>query len=251
MPSFCLPKRYEVESALSPAGKAKRLTRPDTTSAMTIYCLYIFDRYVRAVDSPTKKTESPARHCNCVYYHDWHRTKRPKRANDGGDLLPGVSHALSPLPLPSTTAAAGTAGPGSGSGSGSAPGSASGTPFSSPRNTLASNSGVLIAFSDGSQSPSFPASTATAAAAATPPPLLVQTQGGTGGGAASSAGLPFDEESKLVYGVILSLRNMVKRLSGRYVSPPYFPQFVLGLSSRSLSLMHPTRRVRLVLTAQG
>jgi hypothetical protein len=53
----------------------------------------------------------------------------------------------------------------------------------------------------------------------------VQTQGGVGGGAASSAGLPFDEESKLVYGVILSLRNMVKRLSGRYVSTPLSPSF--------------------------
>ncbi|KAF8482805.1 TRAPP complex subunit bet5 [Russula ochroleuca] len=140
---------------------------------MTIYCLYVFDR-----------------HCNCVYYHDWHRTKRPKRANDGGGLLPGVSHALSPLP------------------SSSAAGSAPGTPFSSPRNTLASNSGVLVAFNDGSQSPSgVPTSSAT-------PPPPVQAQGGAGG-AASGAGLPFDEEAKLVYGVILSLRNMVKRLSGR------------------------------------
>jgi len=29
------------------------------------------------------------------------------------------------------------------------------------------------------------------------------------------AGLPFDEEAKLVYGVILSLRHLVKKLSGR------------------------------------
>jgi len=42
----------------------------------------------------------------------------------------------------------------------------------------------------------------------------VQAQGGAGG-AASGSGLPFDEEAKLVYGVILSLRHMVKRLSGR------------------------------------
>ncbi len=174
---------------------------------MTIYCLYIFDRYVRFfVYTHFIKPILP-RHCNCVYYHDWHRTKRPKRANDGGALLPGVSHALSPLPSTTTTSAAGP---------GSAPGSAPGTPFSSPRNTLASNSGVLVAFSDGSQSPGLPTSTAT------PPP--VQAQGGAGG-VASSAGLPFDEEAKLVYGVILSLRNMVKRLSGRYVfpSPPTAP----------------------------
>jgi len=30
-----------------------------------------------------------------------------------------------------------------------------------------------------------------------------------------AGGLPFDEEAKLVYGVVLSLRNMVKKLSGR------------------------------------
>lgn len=31
-------------------------------------------------------------------------------------------------------------------------------------------------------------------------------------------GLPFDEEAKLVYGVLISLRSMVKRLSGRCVN---------------------------------
>jgi hypothetical protein len=31
-------------------------------------------------------------------------------------------------------------------------------------------------------------------------------------------GLPFDEEAKLVYGVVLSLRNMVKKLTGSCVS---------------------------------
>jgi hypothetical protein len=51
-----------------------------------------------------------------------------------------------------------------------------------------------------------------------------QAQGGAGGTASASAGLPFDEEAKLVYGVVLSLRNMVKRLSGRYVLlPPGLP----------------------------
>jgi hypothetical protein len=39
----------------------------------------------------------------------------------------------------------------------------------------------------------------------------------TGGG--QSTGLSFDEEAKLVYGVVLSLRNMIKKLSGKYVSP--------------------------------
>lgn len=41
-------------------------------------------------------------------------------------------------------------------------------------------------------------------------------QGGQAGGAQKrQGGLPFDEESKLVYGVVLSLRNMVRKLSGK------------------------------------
>ncbi|KAH9961600.1 Sybindin-like protein [Russula dissimulans] len=142
---------------------------------MTIYCLYVFDR-----------------HCNCIYYHDWHRTKRAKRANQGGALLPAVSHAVSPLPPPASSRP------------GSAPGSTTGTPFSSPRNTLSSTSGVLVAFGDANNQ-ALPGSTPPPPAAATP----------TTGAATSVAGLPFDEEAKLVYGVVLSLRNMVKRLSGR------------------------------------
>jgi hypothetical protein len=38
---------------------------------------------------------------------------------------------------------------------------------------------------------------------------------------ARSNTLPFDEEAKLVYGVVLSLRNMVKKISGRCASPAY------------------------------
>ncbi len=143
------------------------------------------------VPAYVRPSHTHTRHCNCVYYHDWHRTKRPKRANDGGGLLSGVSHALSPLP-PSAPA------PGS---------STPGTPFTSPRNTLTSTSGVLVAFSDTilqSQGTVVPQSAPAAAA--------------SGGG----TGLPFDEEAKLVYGVILSLRNMIKRLSGRYATSSAF-----------------------------
>lgn len=42
---------------------------------------------------------------------------------------------------------------------------------------------------------------------------------------AQTGALPFDEEAKLVYGVILSLRTMMKKLSKRYAS------FQLGLLS--------------------
>ena len=196
---------------------------------MTIYCLYIFDRYVQGPSFPhdvhthtylTPPAQNPhsakrtPRHCNCVYYHDWqHRTKRPKRANDGGALLPAVSHAVSPPP-PST----------------SAPSSASGTPFSSPRNTLTSTSGVLVAFNDANQtqSPGTP----------TPPPPLPPPSTNASAGAASgaSAGLPFDEEAKLVYGVVLSLRNMVRRLSGRCV-PQIIPCTLSSLTRRYHTLL--------------
>ncbi|EDQ99485.1 TRAPP complex subunit bet5, partial [Laccaria bicolor S238N-H82] len=109
------------------------------------------------------------RHCTCVYYQDWHRTRRPKPAVEGG-ILPAVSQAISPQPTldPTTT-------------------TTSSSNFSSPRNTLSSSTGVVP-----------------------PTPLLATNPPGT-----SSTGLAFDEEAKLVYGVVISLRNMIKKLSGR------------------------------------
>ncbi|KAG8900243.1 TRAPP subunit bet5 [Tulasnella sp. 403] len=105
---------------------------------MTIYSLYIYDR-----------------HCACIYYHDWHRLKKPKPANEGV-LLPNVTKG----------------------------------DVSNPRNTLNTTSGVVVASGE-TQLPS------------------------AGPSATAGNALPFDEEAKLVYGVLLSLRNMVKKLSGR------------------------------------
>ena len=48
-------------------------------------------------------------------------------------------------------------------------------------------------------------------------PLL---QSPSASAAITSTSLPFDEEAKLVYGVVISLRNMIKKLSGRYVIFP-------------------------------
>ncbi|KAH0827826.1 snare-like protein [Lanmaoa asiatica] len=121
---------------------------------MTIYSLYIFDR-----------------HCACVYYQDWHRTKYLKPAVEGG-ILNAVSRAVAPQTVDASIANSST--------------------FSSPRNTLSSTTGFVVAISEDSSLPSQ-----------APPD-----------GPKSSA-LPFDEEVKLVYGVILSLRNMIKKLSGR------------------------------------
>ncbi|KAL7419686.1 Trafficking protein particle complex subunit BET5 [Cryptotrichosporon argae] len=107
---------------------------------MTIFSLYIFDR-----------------HCDCVYYQDWHRT-RPLRAPGPSNLRPDVHR------LPPASAAA----------------EARQSIFTDPR------SGVIESKVNGS----------------------APVRG-------APKGLPFDEEAKLVYGVILSLRNMVKKLSGK------------------------------------
>ncbi|KAJ7096263.1 TRAPP complex subunit bet5 [Mycena epipterygia] len=132
---------------------------------MTIHSLYIYDR-----------------HCICVYYQDWHRTRRPKPAAEGG-ILPAVSQAVSPSPHLANNASVQLG-------------------FGSPRNTLSSNSGVVVAVNEmlSSQAPSTP----LLQSPISPSPVVL-----------SSTGLAFDEEAKLVYGVILSLRNMVKKLSGR------------------------------------
>ena len=48
-----------------------------------------------------------------------------------------------------------------------------------------------------------------------PSPVTPVVQAPTPPGAQSNTGLAFDEEAKLVYGVILSLRNMIKKIAGR------------------------------------
>lgn len=120
------------------------------------------------------------RHCICVYYQDWHRTRRPKPAVEGG-ILPAVSQAVSP-PNPVRNTSDSLSG------------------FTSPRDTLSSGTGIVVAVNDMlAQAP------VTSPLLQTPAPSL----------ALSSTGLAFDEEAKLVYGVVLSLRNMIKKLSGR------------------------------------
>lgn len=76
--------------------------------------------------------------------------------------------------------------------------------YGSPRNTLSSASGVVVAVNEMNTQPA-------------PSPLL---QAPPSPIAMSSTGLAFDEEVKLVYGVVISLRNMIKKLSGRRVVAP-------------------------------
>ncbi|KAI0093054.1 snare-like protein [Irpex rosettiformis] len=126
---------------------------------MTIYSLYIYDR-----------------HCTCVYYQDWHRTKAPRPATEGG-ILPAVSQQLYQVRGEDGTLS---------------------VMNSSPRNTLSSSSGVVIAVND-----ELPRTPLLQTMPQPPAPKPVHT------------GLSFDEEAKLVYGVVLSLRNMIKKLSGQ------------------------------------
>lgn len=147
---------------------------------MTIYSLYIYDRCAAlscALHSSYLVVQY--RHCQCVYYQDWHRTRRPKQAVEGG-ILPCVSRAVAPPPDMTATEPTGS------------------------RNTLSSNTGVIIAVNEES-APSTSLQN-------TPAP---QPQ--------SSTALPFDEEAKLVYGVILSLRNLIRKISGRYGLAIYMP----------------------------
>lgn len=93
--------------------------------------------------------------------------------------MPGVSQAVSHVASASTDVNAGSS-------------------FNSPRNTLSSTTGMVVAINENSnQVPTTPSLSLSAAS--------------------NSTGLPFDEEAKLVYGVVISLRNMIKKISGRYV----------------------------------
>ena len=127
-------------------------------------------------------------HCTCVYYHDWHRTKRPRPAVEG-NILPAVSDVVS-----STTVVEKA--------------NVNTSLYTSPRNTLTSSTGVVASNENPARS--------------TPPPSTQQSQPSV-----MTSDLSFDEEAKLVYGVVLSLRNMIKKLSGRSVWAPLRQTVVL------------------------
>jgi len=69
--------------------------------------------------------------------------------------------------------------------------------FTSPRNTLTYSSGIVVAIGEPSS---------------TPPPIPAKTPPAV---TAPMSKLSFDEEAKLVYGVIFSLKGLVQKLSGR------------------------------------
>lgn len=114
-------------------------------------------------------SELTNRHCDCVYYQDWHRT-RPVRpsANDKPDV-----HRLQAATAPGQR-----------------------------ESIFSSTSGT-------SGHPHQPGQVGQH-------PQQAQTGSVVAGTARKTGpGLPFDEEAKLVYGVVLSMRNLVKKLSGK------------------------------------
>ncbi|WWC68771.1 uncharacterized protein I206_102706 [Kwoniella pini CBS 10737] len=124
---------------------------------MTIYSLYIFDR-----------------HCDCVYYQDWHRTK-PTRAPSSQNYKPGVHR------IPMIT--------------------------NNINSEETFNKESIFSKSLGSQNENKDHNS-----------LISNNSISNDKDKKLNSlpkGLPFDEESKLVYGVILSLKNMVKKLSGK------------------------------------
>ena len=135
-----------------------------------------------------------------MYYQDWHRTQKPRTAAEGGGLLPAVSAAV--FPKPDEPAAV----------------DANAAPWANPRNTLNSATGVVVAVNEDAPHTPLPPPRANS------PPAQAQSQPPQ----PQSASLTFDEEAKLVYGVVLSLRNLIKKLSGRsvaqcFICPPIHP----------------------------
>lgn len=132
-------------------------------------------------------------HCACVYYADWHRSQRPKPAATGA-IIPGVARAV-------TT-------------------EATNLDADSRRNTLVTNSGIVIATGsyENDRRASTPSTTSQQVRVSSwTPSVPVNESQNT---STKQSGLPFDEEAKLVYGAVLSLRNMMKKLSKRYCSLP-------------------------------
>lgn len=143
-----------------------------------IYSLYIFDR-----------------HCTIVYYQDWHRSPL-KPARPSPNVLPCVSPSLSPghhLIDPHSDQARQASSQGT-------------LPFHS-------NSGTIVG---GEEAPNVLA--AGRLGDGIRPDLShthAQAQLQNGSSSNLLPGLLFDEEAKLVYGLVFSLRNLVRKLAGR------------------------------------
>ncbi|PLW17683.1 hypothetical protein PCANC_06120 [Puccinia coronata f. sp. avenae] len=149
---------------------------------MTIYSFYVFDR-----------------HCAAVYYQDWHRSPL-KAARPDPNVLQCVSPAISPMKEPNQAII---------NTDQSRQQSALGNlPFSNP-------TGVLVG---GEEVPNDFQSHVSSSILKNSNPLSQKTSEKALDDHSQPSkypGLPFDEEAKLVYGVVFSLRNMFQKLAGK------------------------------------
>lgn len=153
---------------------------------MTVYSFYVFDR-----------------HCAAVYYQDWHRSPL-KAARPDPNVLPCVSPAISPVKEPHQTV--------------------TNTDLARQQSAMGilpfnNRSGVVIG---GEEVPANMQPLVSSSILKHPSlnsnPLSKPSQENKLDDHSLPSkipGLPFDEEAKLVYGVVFSLRNMVQKLAGK------------------------------------
>ena len=151
---------------------------------MQVYSFWVFDR-----------------HCNAIYHQDWSHLHAAASSSSGGPLSPTASQTSGFASLGASIQRATTSAP-----------------------SIPSNEAPLAPQRPGEPSlpnvtrtapPSSAAKDGTIQANAAARPTLEQ-RSATSAVIDSSASelLPFDEEAKLVYGVVFSLRNMVRKLGG-------------------------------------
>ncbi|KAJ9475148.1 hypothetical protein PHBOTO_005200 [Pseudozyma hubeiensis] len=138
------------------------------------------------------------RHCNAIYHQDWSHLHASASSASGGPLSPTVSQTSGFASLGASIQRATTSAPSV---------SANETPLAPQRPgepSLANVTRTAVPSSDQQSSSKNGLARAPS-----------QQTGATSAiDAAASDLLPFDEEAKLVYGVVFSLRNMVRKLGG-------------------------------------
>ncbi|KAH8916554.1 hypothetical protein BT69DRAFT_761562 [Atractiella rhizophila] len=157
--------------------------------------------------------------CTCVYYQNWHPSPNPSPAQPGPEVLPSVSRIVSPL---------------------------------LPTETRASTSKL-----DKPPTERFSGVGGTLVARGAPTPQPGQTVFDLRGGWAAAGekeqaveegtgkGMGFDEECKLIYGVVFSLRTMIKKLNGGK-SEPYL---AYQTPSYKLHMLHTPTCYTFILTS--
>jgi len=154
-------------------------------SMMQVYSFWVFDR-----------------HCNAIYHQDWSHMHAAASSGSGGSMSPTVTQISGFASLGASIQRATTSAPSIAASEAPLAPRRPGEPLlPNVTRTVASTSSQVREIS-GQPSAARPA---------------VQQRSATTGAvidAPASDLLPFDEEAKLVYGVVFSLRNMVRKIGG-------------------------------------